>query len=133
VKYTKLVKMEFDVDAIRIDVWVRYGEDREDLKGQGFPFLQDDRIQLSLDLASKKVRDWPEGKTAYVHTKVCDEGSYYLLVGDEIVAEIVNNYVPDVMPGDHDGDYLILDILADGTVNEWDPRERDLRGFGGDK
>ncbi len=64
-----------------------------------------------------------EAKTLSIHMKVCDRFSARLL--DQNGEEIFNQedgYVPGFMPGNHFGDYVILDIdLDSGTITNWKP------------
>lgn len=63
-----------------------------------------------------------EAKVIQVHCKVRDEGSYILK--DQDGAEICckDGYVPGFFPGNHHGDYLILDIeLETGKILNWVP------------
>ncbi len=60
-------------------------------------------------------------KTIKVHVKVCDRFCGALVDSDgQEVLNIENTYVPDWFPGDHYGDYLILDIdLETGQILNW--------------
>ena len=60
-------------------------------------------------------------RTVEVHVKVCDSGNYALMDADGVeVASIDEGYVPCFFPGDHYGDYLILDIdLETGRILNW--------------
>jgi len=62
-----------------------------------------------------------EAKTILVHVKVRDAGSYVLLDDKkETIKEIDDEYVPSFFPGEHYGDYLILDIdIETGKINNW--------------
>ena len=60
-------------------------------------------------------------KTLRIHCKVSDRFAYAIddAQGDEIYSQD-GGYVPDFMPGDHYGDYVILDIDLDtGVVTNW--------------
>ena len=60
-------------------------------------------------------------KTLRIHCKVSDRFTYAIddAQGDEIYSQD-DGYVPDFMPGDHYGDYVILDIDLDtGVVTNW--------------
>lgn len=61
--------------------------------------------------------------------KVCDAGSYYLYDDNkEIVAGIVENYVPNrVIPGDY-GDYISMEIDETGKVTNM-PNPLDFSEF----
>ena len=60
-------------------------------------------------------------KTLRIHCKVSDRFTYAIddAQGDEIHCQD-DGYVPDFMPGEHYGDYVILDIDLDtGMVTNW--------------
>lgn len=62
-----------------------------------------------------------DAKVLKIHMKVCDEFCASLV--DQDGEEIIDHegYVPDFMPGDHYGDYLILDIDIDsGQILNWE-------------
>ena len=60
-------------------------------------------------------------KTLRIHCKVSDR--FQFSINDEQGEEIHcqdDGYVPDFMPGEHYGDYVILDIDLDtGVVTNW--------------
>ena len=61
-----------------------------------------------------------EAARLQVYAKVCDAGCYtvYDQHGEEIGMR--DGYVPSFFPGDHYGDYLILDIdLETGQILNW--------------
>jgi hypothetical protein len=62
-------------------------------------------------------------KTLSIYCKVSDRFCANLLSDKgEVVHEQDDGYVPDFMPGQHYGDYVILDIdLASGQVVNWTP------------
>lgn len=67
----------------------------------------------------KKVK--VNAKTLRIYCKVSDRFTYAIddAQGDEIYSQD-DGYVPDFMPGDHYGDYVILDIDLDtGVVTNW--------------
>lgn len=120
-------------DAVRLRVPIRYEEDLQELIGC-FGVVQT-TLDLTIGLDSGVVEDWPAGKTASIHLKVVDEGTYELLGEDKaILASREENYVPGFFPGSHYGDYIILDICADGKVAGWRPKPDDVADafdFGG--
>ena len=62
-------------------------------------------------------------KTLKVHCKVSDRFCAALVTaaGTEIFQQD-DGYVPDFMPGQHYGDYVILDIDIDtGAITNWKP------------
>lgn len=60
-------------------------------------------------------------KTVSVHVKVCDSGNYYFKdVDGKIIVTKEGDYVPSLFPGEHYGDYLILDIdIESGLILNW--------------
>jgi hypothetical protein len=62
-----------------------------------------------------------EAKTLAIYCKVCDNFTADLLdQNGETIHEQEDGYVPDFMPGDHYGDYLILNIDIDtGQIINW--------------
>lgn len=69
----------------------------------------------------RKIVETVDVKTVEVHVKVCDSGFYTLKQSDgRQVAQLDGEYVPRFFPGDHHGDYLILDIdLETGRIENW--------------
>jgi hypothetical protein len=60
-------------------------------------------------------------KTLKIHVKCSDRFSYAIADqhGEEIYSQD-DGYVPDFMPGEHYGDYIMLDIDIDsGVVVNW--------------
>lgn len=61
-----------------------------------------------------------EASTLKLHCKVCDRftASLHDTNGNELKDH--DGYVPGFMPGDHYGDYLILDIdIRTGQITNW--------------
>lgn len=60
-------------------------------------------------------------KRVHVHAKVCDSASYEFIdaQGDK-VKDLDDSYVPSFFPGEHHGDYLILEIdIETGQILNW--------------
>jgi len=73
-----------------------------------------------------------EAKTLSICCKVRDEFTAHILDQDgEIIGGQDGGYVPDFMPGDHYGDYLMLDIdLETGKITNWiTPDDKDIEDF----
>lgn len=72
-----------------------------------------------------------EAKILKIHLKVrdCFTASLYDQDGKEI--KDYDGYVPGFMPGEHYGDYVILDIDIDsGKINNWkQPTQEELQNF----
>ena len=73
-----------------------------------------------------------EAKTLSIYCKVCDNftASIKDAEGEELGGQD-DGYVPGFMPGQHYGDYLILDIdLDNGQVTNWEtPKPEDIAAF----
>ena len=62
-----------------------------------------------------------DAKVLVVHCKVRDEFCGAICGADgDVIKEFEDAYVPDFMPGDHFGDYIILKIDIDtGQILNW--------------
>ena len=59
-------------------------------------------------------------KTLKLHLKVCDRFTGVLESATGTQLKEFDGYVPDFMPGEHYGDYVILDIDIDtGQITNW--------------
>ena len=59
-------------------------------------------------------------KIVKVHAKCCDMCSIELIDSDGQLVKEHDGYVPSFMPGEHFGDYLILDIdIETGQILNW--------------
>jgi len=71
-------------------------------------------------------------KTLKIYSKVCDNFTGYIYddQGNEL-GGCSGDYVPKFMPGDHYGDYIILDIDLDtGQILNWvKPSPEDVAEF----
>lgn len=81
-----------------------------------------------IDLKTGRIEDWPPGTIASIHYEVWDDGKYTLLDADGDEVKTINKYVPTMMcQEDEDyGNYIIMDINADGTIQNW---RVDLKDF----
>lgn len=132
------VKMEVtkSVRYLKADCGVRYWEDAEvngveDEDGK-IPCRNGDSWQPVIDLDTGKIEGWPEGITADLHYKVCDEGVYTLLDENRETVKQIDGYVPKIMcPGGAGyGDYVIMKIGPDGAIENF---HVDLEPFEGDE
>lgn len=132
------VKQAVQVDRLIADMGVRYWEDAsvngidEPEDDPKIPLKSGDRWIIDIELATGKIRDWPEGVTASTHYKVCDDGVYSLLSSSGQVVVKTDGYVPSMLApnGRGYGDYVILEILPDGTIKDWNA---DMSYFSGDE
>jgi hypothetical protein len=74
---------------------------------------------------NQKVETQREAKVLKIHAKCRDCCSATLLDQQGKVIKEHDGYVPDFMPGQHYGDYIILDIDVDtGQILNWNPPSR---------
>lgn len=116
-KLTVTKPVEIEVSFVRLVVPVRYDED--DMPND-FPFRKNDMWDVTVDIESGKILEWPEGVELDLYMKVTDTGSYYLLDSQShVIGASEHDYVPhSVIPGDY-GDYIDLEIQADGVIANW--------------
>lgn len=119
---------EVDVAFIKVVVQVRYWEDATvngdvDEDGNLMPCRNGDCWCPVICLESGIIMNWEQGKSAKVHYKVCDAGVYALLDKDREEVKTIDGYVPEIMcpRGGGFGDYIIMDIDADGAIQGWKP------------
>lgn len=63
-----------------------------------------------------------QAKTLKIHLKCCDQFTAGLVDQDGTEIFDYEGYVPSFMPGEHFGDYVILDIDLDtGKILNWEP------------
>ena len=115
-----------DVATIRLVLPVKYGE--EDIPTD-FPGRANDMLTLNVDLDTMKIREWPAGREACdLHMKVTDSGCYYALdQSGAVIGTLEQEYVPGCVPGSY-GDYVELEINADGVVTNWELHPDEITG-----
>ena len=105
----------------------RYWEDAtvngetDTVNGDLIPLKSGGVWNLTIELATGRVCQWPQGTTAEVHYKVCDAGEYWLVDEDGKRAKWAGGYVPDDLLASGNGycDYIILKISAEGMCEGW--------------
>ena len=107
---------------------VRYWEDAE-INGAGdteegtlIPLKVGNLWKPSIELETGRVLEWPQGTTADIHYKVCDQGEYWLEDAEGKRLKWKGDYVPNdlLAIGDNGyGDYIILKISAEGIIEGW--------------
>jgi len=72
-----------------------------------------------------------EAKELHIYTKVCDDFTASLVDKDGKEISDYEGYVPNIMPGEHYGDYIILNIdLETGIITNWKkPSVEDIEEF----
>lgn len=120
------IKMEIEVTHIKVSAQVRYWSDssvdgRPDMDGDQIPFRNGDLWTPVIEIDTGRVLDWPAGTTADVHYKVCDAGLYELIDANGKTVASKEGYVPDFLApgGGGYGDYIILNIDAEGQIEKW--------------
>ena len=117
---------EVEVKYLKVDVGVRYWEDatvngQGDTNGDLIPFRKGDRWKILIDVETGIIKEWPEGITADIHYKVCDDGIYKLLDEEAGILRWKEGYVPKILDlyKDSYGDYIIMKIDSDGMIRGW--------------
>lgn len=125
---TVTVKKQVKVKTLDCFIDARYWEDAtvngvEDTDGHLIPCRLDKTWRPTIELQTGKILNWQQGVTASIHYKVCDAGQYDLLDEDGNVIASHSGYVPKMLcPKENGyGDYIIMDILEDGTIVDFEP------------
>lgn len=130
-KFTMQGLTTFDVTTLECSMGVRYWEDatvngeperdEDENTPPKMPLVKGDRWEITIDLATGVIKDWPKGTTASTHYKVCDDGVYLLKNETGEVVHKRDGYVPSILypKGNGFGDYVILDIDGDGRIEGW--------------
>ena len=132
-KFEKKEIVEYDVDKIRCMMGVRYWEGayvngEEDTDGDKIPLRKGDTWDITIDLESGTIENWPKNVTASVDYKVCDAGVYRLVSTDGNVVVERDGYVPSFLCPTKSGygDYVIMDIDENGYIDNWGVDRYDL-------
>ena len=126
-KATIKIEKEVEVKYLKVVAHVRYWEDaevngaEEDDDNPTLPFNNHESWMPVIDVDNGCIVDWPQGVTASVHYKVCDEGVYTLLDADKNVIKEISSYVPDCLSISDSGygDYICMDIDENGHIDDW--------------
>lgn len=128
--------VEVDIRTCQVKAGVRYWEDAtvdgvEDTEGLLIPCREGSLWCPEIDVDSGTILNWRKGVKAKVHYKVCDSGSYYLRDAEgKDVLWIEEDYVPNgLIPGKY-GDYIEMDIDAEGRILNW-PKSPHISEFEG--
>lgn len=115
-------------EYIEVRAEVRYWEDSvvngdADESGSLMPFRDGLLWCPVIRLSDGLVIDWPQGTTAEVHYKVCDQGEYWLQnSARQRIAKWGGYYVPNdfLCHGDEGyGDYIIFNVDSEGFIKKW--------------
>lgn len=79
------------------------------------------RWVIKIDADTGDVIGWPNGVTADIHYKVCDDGTYWLEDENGNKYHEIDAYVPELFDfcDDSYGDYIIMTINKNGHIEEW--------------
>lgn len=122
------VEKEFDVKTLTVsfpvDDWSDFTVDGiDDEMGVDVPCRVGDNWIIQIDVEKGIIINWVDGKTVSVYCKVRDEGTYTLRDAEMNVILEKDGYVPDCLcPKENGyGDYVLMDIRADGSIEDWEP------------
>lgn len=132
----------FSPVRLLVSAEVRYWEDAEingiqdTEEGDNIPLKVGNLWKPRIELETGRVLDWPQGTTADIHYKVCDQGEYWLEDADGKRLKWKGSYVPNdlLAIGDNGyGDYIILKIAAEGIIVGWEVPTLDAADWENDK
>lgn len=122
-------EVELEAKTLHVKAGVRYWEDAtvngvEDTEGDLIPCRIEDDDEYwfpVIDIDTGVITNWEQGKTADIHYKVCDDGSYFVFDENEKEIAKKDGYVPDTMcpEGGGYGDYIIMKVDENGLINNW--------------
>lgn len=136
----KKIKIEKEVDLALAEcqIFARYWEDSEvngvedDAENPKMPCVESvehfyhKRKELAwcpiIDLDLGLIMNWPQGETASIHYKSCDENVIRIIDADGNVVKEYCGYVPQFLyPKENGyGDYVIMDIDQNGYIRDFD-------------
>lgn len=115
VKVYKPTKL--DIHSVRIEV------ELHDDVSENLPkhlFNDDGELDLLIEIDTGKVVSWQGNEPVSIHDNIRNNGVYTLFdkCGGK-VARLDNYYIPhDLIPGKR-GEYIHIDISADGVITNW--------------
>lgn len=136
-KVKVLREVEVDARTIQVSAHIRYwedgvvnGEDDIDIEGcedakPKMPLAQKISGEWfwmpEIEIETGRILNWPEGTTASIHYKVCDEFGCTVYDVDNEVVKDYEGYVESFMCPKQAGygDYIIMDIDSDGFIDGW--------------
>lgn len=127
------IEKEFDIKKLQVNAGVRYWEDAtingvSDEEGTLTPCKDGDLWSPVINVETGIIENWPQGTTANIHFKVCDQCSVSLLDENNEIVKGFEGYVPKTLcPKDEGyGDYIIMDINENGQIQDWKPSIHEL-------
>ena len=135
-KFTKQAEVILEAKYLKAELGVRYWEDAtvngvSDEDGELIPFRHGEAWCPTIDLDAGIIVDWPDGVTADIHYKVCDDGKYAILDSEGRTLKEYEGYVPSMLSPKESGhgDYVIMDVGPDGKIDKF---KADLTPFEND-
>ena len=132
IQVVKNVKVSAKILCVRAGA--RYREDadvngKRDEEGDLMPFFEGEYWCPQIDIDTGVIVNWPEGMTANIHYKVCDDGTYTVKDADGNIVIEKDGYVPDIMcpEGEGFGDYIIMKVDGAGKIAKWNPDFKDFK------
>lgn len=115
VEVLKLTKVE--IHSVRIEV------ELHDDVSENLPkhlFNDDGELDLLIEVDTGKVVSWQGNEPVSIHDNIRNNGVYTLFDKQgKKVARLDNYYIPhDLIPGKR-GEYIHIDISADGVITNW--------------
>jgi len=138
----RTIKVEKEVNIVAADcrIYARYWEDSEingmedDAENPQMPFICANNKGKKywnpiIMLDTGKIANWPQGVTADIHYKSCDDNEIDLISDvDAGIVKEYEGYVPEFLCPEEDGygDYVIMHIDENGYIRNFKPDIDDL-------
>jgi len=129
------VPTEVEITILEIKAQIRSWENAivngiEDTNGDLIPCRYGDSWQPKIDIDNGIIVDWEQGKTAKIHYKVCDSGTYTLLDEGGNIVQAYDGPVRNIACPEENGygDYIIMNINENGQILNW-PETPDVSDF----
>lgn len=125
------IEKEVDLSMAECQIFARYWEDSEingvedDAENPKMPCIEKVDGELAwcpvIDLDNGLIMNWPQGTTASIHYKSCDENVIRIFDADCNEVKRYEGYVPKFLSPKEDGwgDYVIMDIDQNGYIQNF--------------
>ena len=88
-------------------------------------FFYETATTMTIDLETLQVENWLFKRALSITCKVSDQ-CHLEFIEENGHVENYQGYVPDFFPEEHYGDYIILQITAEGKVKGWQPTDKQI-------
>lgn len=116
--------VEIEVRYLRMILPVKY--DEEDVPND-LPLRRGNYWEAVVDIDDGRIEGWPKVTAFDLSMKVTDAGVYILFDDQRREIARVEDYVPDLVPGEY-GDYVNLKIDQNGFITNW-PEKKTFSEF----